>query len=446
MGEMNPMKAAVQGNNALLPQRGYETISSKISRPAGWLKFEQGWLTPYQTLQNLETATSLLQQLSQGLTGISESMNEAIVVLHSAWNRNDRPGRPPQEVDQGLSQHLAKIDELVRETRFHGRGLLDGQSGVVGIGKGVDFIRGGPNTATSPPEGYEVRITALPTRASLSGGVPIHENWLREEAEIFLAEGDRFVRFVPNGETTISEFLEDFQRAITLAGLDLEVGLTRQRRLVVRHSQYGSHFKFKGCSRVTPLLANRPGRVEWSHKGKDIQGTLGGEAAFGVGRMLVGFLDNANTSELAVVWRGEPLPAGNIARCHVIQNGLELQVGNGAERNRKKISLPSFYQKAMGGWLETNSGFRSLSELRARTWQEAFDAMQVLFAVSCEVDEWRDKTSNWIKQYQNLALEILRNEAVVTPDEGELETSGNQNAAQMAAVMRTVLDRKPVLV
>jgi len=445
MGEINPRNPVLDGTAIRIEPETILPVTRQTPRPAGWLRFETGWLGPNQALQNLETATSLLQVLSKGLDALKEDMNEGIILLHNAWNQSDRSGKPSMEVDRQLSHRLGLIEEGVRECRFHGRGLLDGQSGVVGHGEGVDFIRGGPNTQDSPMEGFDVRITAFPTRAMLTGGVPVHENWLEAEAEIFLAEGDRFVRFVPNGKTTIAEFLDDLQKAITMAGLDLEVGLTRQRRLQVKHNQFGSHFKFKGCSRTTPLLAARPGRVEWSQKGQDIQGTLQGEPAFGVGRMLVGFLDNAQTSELAVVWRGESLSHGNLARCYVVQNGLQFQVGNGPQRNLRKISLPSFYRDAMGGWLETRSGFRSMAELRARTWQEVFDAMQVLFAVSCEVDEWRDKTRNWVQQYQNLALEVLRNEAAVAPEDGAIANE-DQTVAQMAVVMRKMLARKPMVV
>ena len=187
------------------------------------------------------------------------------------------------------------------------------------------------------------------------------------------------MRHVPSRSGDISEFLLKLQRQVRKAGLDLEVGLTRQRRLVVRHSQYGSHLKFKGFSRHTPLLSKRPGKMEWSRKGKDIQGTLNGEPAFGVGRMLVGFQDNPHTSELAVVWRGARLEKGHPARVFVVQNGIHFQDFTDSGRPLRRICLPSLYTTAQGRWLETRSGYRTLEEAGAGTWQEIGDTLQLIF-------------------------------------------------------------------
>jgi len=420
------------------PPAPWPEARERIPRPAGWLRFESGWLNAGQTLRNLETAVSLLQTLSVNLDGLGSLMSEAISRLHTVWGQGDKTAPPPPEIGFYLARRLEQIDEIVRGARFHGRGLLDGQAGVVGVGAGVDFVRGGPQTRHSPPEGYAIEILGFPEKAALVGGVALHEDWVRSEQEIFLAEGERFVRFVPPPGATVREFLLQLQRAVSGAGLDLQVGMTRQRRLAVRHHQYGSHFKFKGFSRKTPLLSKRPGRVEWSRKGKDIHGTLHGEQAFGIGRMLVGFQENAHTSELAVIWRGDRLEPGNRARCFVVQNGIIFQDGNDPSRPRNRLSVPSFYAGSLGRWLDTKSGYRSLADARAGTWQQLADAVQLLFAVSCEADEWKGRVREWIQEYQNLALDYLRKEVPAHPappgDPGR-----RLEVEQMAEMMRTLL-------
>ena len=406
----------------------------RMPKPAGWLHFEKGYLTAEQVLHNLETAVSLLQTIEGGLTGLSGVMSETISNLHGAWKNGDRKQAPSPDYAEYLARRLQQVDEIVRACRFHGRGLIDGQSGVVGLGSGVDFVRGGPHTVNSPPEGYEVNILEKPSKAAITGGVAVHEDWLRSEQEIFLAEGDRFVRHVPSRSGDISEFLLKLQRQVRKAGLDLEVGLTRQRRLVVRHSQYGSHLKFKGFSRHTPLLSKRPGKMEWSRKGKDIQGTLNGEPAFGVGRMLVGFQDNPHTSELAVVWRGARLEKERPARVFVVQNGIHFQDFTDSGRPLRRICLPSLYTTAQGRWLETRSGYRTLEETEAGTWQEIGDTLQLMFAATCELDEWREQVREWIKEFQNLALEYLQKEVPAESTHPELGAEATEVELMLRAM------------
>jgi flagellin len=424
-----------------LPPAPWPQNRERVPRPAGWLRFESGWLNAGQTLRNLETAVSLLQTADVGMAGLASTMSEAITRLHVAWAKGEKTQAPPLEIGAFLARKLEQIDEIARNTRFHGRGLLDGQSGVVGVGSGVDFVRGGAQTRSSPAEGYEVQIQGFPEKASLTGGVAVHEDWVRSEQELFLAEGERFVRYVPEPGMTVRDFLAQLQSAVSTGGLDLRVGLTRQRRLTVRHNQYGSHFKFKGFSRKTPLLSKRPGRMEWSRKGKDIRGTLHGEQAFGIGRMLVGFQENAHTSELAVVWRGDRLEQGTQARSFVVQNGIFFQDGNDPGRERNRLSIPSFYTSSLGRWLETKTGYRSLADARANTWQELADSVQLLFAVSCEADEWKGRVREWIQEYQNLALDYLRKE-VPAQAKPPGDVQRQLEVERMAEVMRNLISRE----
>jgi hypothetical protein len=337
---------------------------------------------------------------------------------------------------------LQHIDDRVRRCRFHGRGLLDGQSGVAGIGQGVVFVRGGPNTVTSPPEGYEVRILGFPSRATITGGVALHDDWLRAEQEVFLAEGDQFVRCAPKAGDGVPEFLTRLQEHVLAAGLDLEIGMTRHRRLIVRHNQYGSHFKFKGSSRKTPLLSKRPGRIEWSRAGQDIQGTLDGESAFGIGRMLVGYLDNARTSELAVLYRGGAHGDSPNSRVHVVQNGIVFQDRQDAHQPLVRLTLPCLYTQHLGAWLETRSGFRSLADIRLNAWPQVQDTLNLLFAVSCEIEDWREKIDGWIRRYQNQALRFLRQSGPEPggPLSGEVRA---RRSEEMARVLRAWIRHGP---
>jgi hypothetical protein len=405
------------------------------------LRFAHGSLSQEQLLRNLEQIVSVLQTANSGLEQMDSLLQELTIVLSGEWSRRHRQAAPPEALRGHVAQRLQALEEIVRSSKFHGRGLLDGQSGVVGLGQGVVFIRGGPNTQGSPPAGYDVRITELPSRAAIVGGVAINDDWIWAEREVFLAEGDRYVRCSPARNEPLAEFLTRLQEQVRSSGLDLEVGLTRHRRLVVRHTQYGSQFRFKGSSLTTPLLSKRPGKLEWSRKGRDIQGTLAEEPAFGIGRMLVGFLDNERTSELAVVWGSDPPPDGKSYRCAVVQNGIEFQDGDQPDSERLRFSIPSFQTAQLGRWVDTRSGFGALSELRVESWLQVLDGLYLLLAVQGEVIEWKDRIRSWIERYQNRALVSLRR-GMPMPGARPAETERLSQAERMANLLREAVHQE----
>lgn len=440
-GAMNTNTAIIQTSLPTEEERRLaELIKAEASMvaPGGWLKFESGWLSNEQVERNLELSVSLLQTFSARLDDLDKILTESISFISSWWANGNKNQAPPREIEQMLVRRLSQIDELVRNSRFHGRGLMDGQSGAVGQGVGVEFVRGGPATTHSGKDGFEVLISSLPTRPAMVGGVPLHEAWLKAEEEIFLAEGDRFIRYTPGPKETVEEFIPRLQKTIRLAGLDLDVGLTAQQRLMIRHGQYGSQAKFKGSSRKTPILSKKPGKLEWSRKGKDVQGTMQGEPAFGIGRMLVGYLDNRLTSELAVVWNGDLNGEDLTARSYVKQNAITFQEKQGRDQNLAVICLPSFHTDSLGKWVETRSRFKSLSDIQCNSWPEVNDALHMFFAVSCEIDEWQERVKGWISRYQGQALELLKEcETLVAPQTGE--PKNRKEAEEMASTLRRMI-------
>ena len=404
-------EAKVEGQSIHWPRQGLidGKTTARLPRPGGWMKFEEGQLSRDQVVKNLELAVSLLQAASAGLCQIDATLTDLSKVMDDRWAHRDEHETPPQELRRYIAQKIESVDEIAKQARFHGRGLLDGQSGVVGNGEGVIFVRGGPNTASSPPQGYEIVVSATPTRSAITGGVPVHENWIWAEREIFLAEGERFVRYAPHRDDSVADFLGNLQQAVSSSGLDLEVGMDRERHLIVRHTQYGSQCKFKGSSLTTPLLSKRPGKLEWSRKGKDIQGTIGGEPAFGIGRMLVGYLDNPNTSELAICWDGYPGVGARRGHCQVIQNGIAFQDAEDIDRGHTRLCLPPFHSGQLGRWVDVRSGFTALADLmKIETWPEVLDGLYLLLSVSGEIDEWKDRFNAWIERFQNRAMVYLR--------------------------------------
>ena len=97
-----------------------------------------------------------------------------------------------------------------------------------------------------------------------------------------------------------------------------------------------------------------------------------------------------------------------IGRCYVVLNGIRFQDSAELESEPVRIALPTFYTHLSGRWLETPSGIGSLTKVRFDTWQETRDSMQVMLAVSFDLEDWKERVTGWIKRYQNQALACLR--------------------------------------
>ena len=79
-----------------------------------------------------------------------------------------------------------------------------------------------------------------------------------------------------------------------------------------------------------------------------------------------------------------------------------------------------------------------LVDALAGTWQELADTLQVLFAVSCEIDEWREQVWEWIKSYQDLALEYLRKDIPPEPSSRD-EPEDGADLHEMLIAMQQLL-------
>jgi len=412
----------------------------KMPPPGGWLRFESGLLKPEQTLKNLETIVSLLQKAAEGLGRIDGLIEDMQGTVNMALLNGRVDEQPPDSLTEYVRTRLNQVNEIVRQCRFHGRGLLDGMSGVNGVGTGVVFVRGGPGTKSSPPEGFPVEVHQVPRQALMVGGVSLNQDWLAAEDEIFLAEGEHFLRFRVDAGETVDQFLARLQEELLTANLELQVGLTGQGRLLVRHWQYGSQQKFKGYSNKTPILSRTPGKVEWCVRGRDIKGTINSEPTFGVGRMMVGYLDNPTTSELGVVWHGGARDENGLAgRIYLAQNALTFQDDETQTRPPARLALPSFHSRLAGRWMDQPSGYGCLDDMRFSTWQEVRDSLHMLFAVSCEVDDWKGNLESWIKRYQGQALACLRR-GRIDPDDDSGDNPGDaREAEQMAMLLKELI-------
>jgi flagellar hook-associated protein 2 len=174
---------------------------------------------------------------------------------------------------------------------------LFGQSGST-TNSDVQYVSAGANTqATSV--GYAVNITQPATRAVITGGQPSATTLTAPETLTFsgsLFPGGNIALTLSQGNTlaqTISQINNDNQLNSSIVASQDSSG-----DLVLSSTGYGSNQQFGVVSSVSGSGGSGILTSPLSGIGQDVQGTINGEAATGLGQALIGNSGNANTDGL----------------------------------------------------------------------------------------------------------------------------------------------------
>jgi flagellin len=163
-------------------------------------------------------------------------------------------------------------------------------------------------------------------------------------------------------------------------------------------------------------------------QGRDVQGTIGGELAFGEGQYLTAA--EGTSAEGTVVQYiggvksipqldpmgnpvlgpdGKPVPPENIPEgaVHVTNNALTFQIGPNQDQTAS-VSLPSVNTRILGRGVENESGYTSLGEIDISTLQGAQDAMKMIDQAIYEVTAARGNLGAFQKNTLESNLNNLR--------------------------------------
>jgi flagellin len=377
-----------------------------------------------QAISNTELATAMLQTAEGGVTEVNNiliRMRER--VLHAA----NEGANDIQAVEADNMEVRAGLDAIARiatTTSFGRRNLLDGSSGIVGEsqGQGVTFLGAAQRTRSSPIAGYAVEITQLPTRAVLEGRRRLKADDL-PDLSVSLFEGGRTVRIDATAQDSPESFVGRLRAAVEQAGLKLDIRFD-DNRVTVRHKDYGSAPTFQAISSVDGILSRDAGTVERPVPGIDLAGSIGGEAAIGVGQVLRGQTGNENTEGLAVRYtgpyvstgatnrEGEPVRefrpvTGVVGVVNVANNALDFQIGPNSGQ-RIGVALPALSPQLLAHRIDTESGFTSLADIRVTTSAGARDSLLLIDSAVDELTEMRGRLGAVQKNGLESNLNTLR--------------------------------------
>jgi flagellin len=304
---------------------------------------------------------------------------------------------------------IGSIDRIAEFTQFGQKKLLDGSNGVSGlaIGDGLQFVGAMTETQSSGEEGYDVVVTETATKAQLLGSTPLTQQIIDDSEKLFVTEGGKTAQYITRKSDTVDSAILNFAAAAKKAGLNVSINKSDSGAILIEHNQYGSDHTFSAASSTAGVLSEKGGIFQTAMRGKDLRGTINGEATIGKGETMTGISGNKTTDGLSVRYHApagaQPIPDGgaSVGKVNVSQNALTFQIGPG-QGQKVRIALQNVSSGTLARGVENKSGFESLSDLDVTTSQGAQDSMTLIDKAINDVIKVRAE----LGAFQNNTLEI----------------------------------------
>jgi len=393
-------------------------VNRAADSPAGLIISEQmrsqiGGLN--QAVDNAETGVTMVQTTEAAMSEVTGLLTKVRQLAVHAANEgaNDKNMLEADQLE--LNNVLGSIDRISTNAQFGVKKLLDGSTGAngVGIGEGVEFIGASPSTKASPIQGYEVRVAQLGTRASLQGTSALTQEMIDNGEEITIAEGGKTMSFTTKQGQTIGQTIGLLKNELEKSGINVELSLNEDNTLTLVHKEYGSIRGFSVSSSTAGLLSAESRKMEGATPGQDIKGSIGGEAATGMGQVLTG-VEGTKVDGLAVRYNGDKVSAEDdtdpetaAGRVAVFQNSLVFQVGANAGQTIA-VSLVNVNTRVLGRGVDNPSAFKSLHDTDLRTAQGATDTQRLVDRALNEVTTSRARLGAFQKNSLEANLRQLR--------------------------------------
>jgi len=257
-----------------------------------------------QALQNSEFSLSLVQTAEGALVEVNNLLIEMRQLATTAANEGATDYNALLALQFQIRKAIEGIDRVSRFTRFGNKTLLDGSHGVTGMGGNEElvFLKASSKTVASPVSGYDVDITELPLRATLTADIDDDD---ASGLQITLEEEDGAVIRVSNPEgATAVGFAKRLQKAVLEANMNLNIRFDADdEELTIEHREYGLTKGFTVTGTKDDVIVDNAFEPELL-LGRDIEGTINDEPADGDGLILTGDYNNEKTSGLSVAFLG----------------------------------------------------------------------------------------------------------------------------------------------
>ncbi|MBF0280381.1 MAG: flagellin [SAR324 cluster bacterium] len=348
----------------------------------------------HQAIDNNEAAVSLVQTAEGALTEVNRLLidirQRAIHAANEGINDDAMLNADQSEIENALDA----IDRIAQQTQFGRKRLLDGSRSATGSAtdsfasesgnKVLEYVSATASTDGSTGAGYDVVVTQNSARAEAMGNLT--EEQVRAGITLSIRSDGKLATYTTTKQDTVKNAIEGLTAVAERAGLNVEiehsVGIEDlEGGFSVRNREFGSTHDLQVRSSVANVFQKEDGAAtianeEVSYIGRDVQGTINGEAAVGTGQLLTGRKGNPSTSGLTVRIN-EDVPLRQIVgQVKVEQNALKFQVG-GNEGQTVSVNLIDTSSTQMARRIVNSSGFSSLADVDVRSGQGAQDTIRL---------------------------------------------------------------------
>ena len=243
-----------------------------------------------QAVDNSETAISMVQTSEAALTEVSNLLSSMKQLSIHAANEGANDHNMLEADQLEFTNSLNTIDRITAEAAFGKKRLLDGTLAAngVGIGKGLEFVKASPETMSSPIEGFEVRVHALATATAVKGTTVLTQEMIDAGEELTVSEGGKTVSYVTEKGDSFEGTMGKLRNELKANGIDAKLEVYDDGTIGLVHNQYGSRHSLSVSSSTAGVLSDESRVMVSATPGRDIDGTIGGEVAFGDGQVLTG--------------------------------------------------------------------------------------------------------------------------------------------------------------
>ena len=341
---------------------------------------------------NMSEVNSLLRDIRQlTLHALNDGINDENML---AADQNE------------IENTLEAINGIANSAQFGSLKLLDGSTGISGttVGEHLEFVGANMKTGDSRERGFDVRITEEATKSTVTGQAALTQEIIDKRETITVFEDNQKITFVTGPEDTAELVAQKLQSKLDKFGMEIESTIDDAGRLKLEHKKWGSKHFFHATSSTAGVLSEKAGEAQNCVRGKDIKGTLNGEAAVGEGQILSGVKGAKCVEGLSVRFHGrikeeldpecqirldgveevpdpqlEPIGEQGISvgRVFVTQNSMKFQIG-GNNRQTASLSVNNVNTDSLGKGIDNISGYDCLSDIDVTTFQGAQDALTLI--------------------------------------------------------------------
>ncbi|MBF0279252.1 MAG: flagellin [SAR324 cluster bacterium] len=364
-----------------------------------------------QAVENSENGISMVQTTEGALAEVNRLLLDIRQLSIHASNAGVNDTKMLEADQAEIENALKTIDRISEVAQFGTKRLLDGSRGANGVtnGAGLQFVEAGPNTKTSQIEGYSVRIDQVATKSELKGETALTQQMMNAGELFTVSEGGKTISYTSMAGESVTSNLNEFETRINEAGLDVDLIRYEDGTIGLRHKKFGSEFDFAVASTTAGVLSKVGDVTDAATLGKDVKGTINGEEATGKGQILTGKGNAPSVAGLTIRYTGsEVTPEDQIAgTVSVFQNSLKFQIGAN-ENQTVSVSLRNMATRALSQGVDTESGYKALSEIDVTSFQGAQDAILMVDKAIQQTTDERGKLGAFQKNTLQSTLNNLR--------------------------------------